>query len=330
MDDGSEDGTSQVAQRIANETLDSARLTVLRTHSLPPLWVGKVWALSRGVSAVGPDSTFVLFTDADIVHPDGTVQALVTKALCEGLDLVSLMAHLRARSPLERLLIPAFVYFFGMLYPFRWTNDHQQRTAAAAGGCILMRWDALVRAGGVESIAAAIIDACALARRIKGCSREGGGRLWLGLSRQVHSVRNYSGLQGVWDMVARSACAQLGYSPWLLLGAVLGMLLVFVTPPSAVISGLLATTVAGESVPGVWLVATGVSAWTIMALTYRPMGAWYARSWLHARTLPAAAALYTIMTINSAWRRSGAVWKGRTYEGPARDARTGPTATDKP
>ncbi len=323
VDDRSEDGTAAVARGVANESGWAQRLTVVGADPLPPGWAGKVWAMRRGVSAVRPDSTFVLFTDADIAHPADSVRALVGKALRDDLDLVSLMARLRAESAFERLLIPAFVYFFAMLYPFRWAGDPRRGTAAAAGGCMLVRRDALERAGGVESIAPEVIDDCALARRIKDHGRESGGRLWLGLSRQVRSVRAYGGLRGVWNTVARTAFTQLRYSPLLLLLTVLGMLLLFVAPPLAAVGGLLALVLGGAAPPAAWLFASGLGAWAIMAVTYRPMGVWYQRAVPHACTLPVAGALYTFMTISSAWRHlrgRGAAWQGRSYTDTRRTA----------
>lgn len=317
VDDSSEDGTAAVAREAARETGAGGRLTVVPARPLPEGWTGKVWALSEGVrAAADSEPEFLLLTDADIAHGTGSLRALVAIARREGLDLVSVMARLPAGTAWERLLIPAFVYFFAKLYPFRWAADPRKRTAAAAGGCLLLRRQALQRAGGLERIAGAVIDDCALAERIKGS----GGRLWLGYSEGVHSLRAYEGLSGVWSMVARSAYVQLNRSPLLLAGTVAGMLLAYLTPPLAALGGLAALALGAGAAPGASLAAAGFAAWALMAASYLPLLGWLAAPRLLVPLLPVAAALYTLMTVDSAvshYRGRTAAWKGRAYS-PAR------------
>lgn len=326
VDDRSEDDTGRVAQEVAADLGAGERLTVLQGRPLPQGWAGKLWALHQGIQAsAATGSPYLLLTDADIAHRPGVLRALVAKAQTEDADLVSLMAMLRVESAWERLLIPAFVYFFAKLYPFRWVKAPSKATAGAAGGCLLLRREALERAGGLQPIASALIDDCALARRIKSSGRPGGGRLWLGLTHDVHSLRPYHGLAGVWGMVARSAFAQLGFSPLVLAGTVLGMVLTYLVPPLAGLSGLLAAMAGAPQALAWWLACTGLAAWGLMAGSYLPMVRWYRLPGLLAPLLPVAGALYTAMTVDSAlrwWRGLGGAWKGRTY-GPVR-AEQGP------
>ena len=313
VDDQSEDRTVAIARRAAEQSGFPHRLTVLAGQPLPSGWAGKVWAMSQGaeLAAEGP-STYIWFTDADIAHDPGTLQTLVQKAATENLDLVSLMAQLRVDSHWDRLLIPAFVYFFAKLYPFRFVNNPRRRTAGAAGGCILVRRQALEKAGGVAGLRSALIDDCALGRLIK----RHGGRIWLGFTQTVQSVRAYGTLRSVWDMVARSAFHQLNYSVMKLIGTVIGMLLIYAAPPIATVAGALAA-VAGNP-GGIGLAMLGGATWGLMTLSFVPIlrhqhsGIW------QALLLPVAGALYTAMTISSAWRhatgRSG-MWKGRPYSG---------------
>lgn len=301
VDDRSEDGTGEIAQQLDRHS----RLSVLQTQPLPDGWTGKLWAMEQGVAQA--QAEYILFTDADIAHPPQSVRALVHKAQREQLDLVSLMVLLRVHTVWERLLIPAFVFFFQKLYPFRWANSPDQRLAAAAGGCILLRHEALTRAGGLQAIRGALIDDCALAKVVKGS----GGRIWLGLTRSVLSLRPYDHLSEIWNMVARTAFTQLGYSPLLLVGTVLGMAFLYLLPVLSLLSSQ-------------WL---GSLSWLLMALAYLPTVRLYRGSPLWALTLPLAGALYTAMTIDSAlqhWRGRGGAWKGRTY--PVSTA-SGPTAS---
>ncbi len=324
VDDRSEDGTAAVARQAASGVGASERLTVVAGGPLPSGWAGKVWALQQGYLALrqaqeavhGPDMPeFLLLTDADIAHSPGSLRSLVLKAVLEGLDLVSLMARLRAKSFWERLLIPAFVYYFAKLYPFGWANDPRRRTAAAAGGCVLLRREALERAGGFQPIASAIIDDCALARLIKTAGRPQGGRTWLGLTHTVNSLRAYDSLAHIWDMVARTAFVQLRYSAALLLATVVGMVLVYLVPPVAALGGLAMAGTGGGALA--WgLAGAGMAAWALMAGTYLPMLRWYSLpAWL-ALLMPLTALLYTLMTVDSAlryWRGKGGAWKGRAY-----------------
>ncbi|WP_280671861.1 MULTISPECIES: glycosyltransferase [unclassified Kitasatospora] len=305
VDDHSSDGTARVAGRLSGGGLP---LTVCTPPPLPPGWTGKLWAVRHGVEQAGPVE-YLLLTDADISHGPDTLAALVAAAETHRLDLVSQMARLRTETGWERLIVPAFVYFFAQLYPFRRSNRPGARTAAAAGGCSLVRRDALERAGGIEAIRGAVIDDVSLARAVK----RTGGRTWLGLAERpaalrVDSVRPYPGLAPLWRMVSRSAYAQLRHSPALLLGTVLGLAVVYLVPAVAVLAGL---------VGGDWpLLAVGAAAWALMAGTYLPMTRYYDRPAPAAALLPFTALLYLLMTVDSAvqhWRGRGAAWKGRTY-----------------
>ncbi len=270
----------------------------------PPGWAGKVWAQSAALEHVG-EATWLLFTDADIAHPVDGVAALVAAALADGRDLVSLMARLRIVTGWERLLVPAFVYFFAQLYPFRWVACG--RAAAAAGGCLLLRRSVLEAAGGVAVVHDAVIDDVALARAVQ---HRAGGRLWLGRAEQVRSVRPYRRLRDLWQMVARSAYTQLTRSPLLLVGTVVGLLLVYVVPPAACLSGL----ATGDALAAV----AGGSAWLLMTASYLPQLRYAGQPPGLALTLPAVAVLYLLMTVDSARQHRlgrGAAWKGRAVAG---------------
>ncbi|MFJ9522224.1 glycosyltransferase [Kitasatospora sp. NPDC101801] len=314
VDDHSSDGTGELARRLA--TGGGLPLTVTTPPPLPPGWTGKLWALRHGVEQAGRPE-YLLLTDADIAHRPDSLAALVAAAEGHRLDLVSQMARLRVETGWERLIVPAFVYFFAQLYPFRWSNRPGSRTAAAAGGCSLVRRTALERAGGIAAIRGAVIDDVNLARAVK----RTGGRTWLGLAEQVDSVRPYPELGQLWRMVSRSAYAQLRHSPLLLLGTVLGLALVYLVPPVA--------TVAGAVTGTWWVAAAGGAAWALMAGTFTPMLRYYGQPAAAALLLPFTALLYLLMTVDSAvqhWRGRGAAWKGRTYgkvlepdDGPASD-----------
>ena len=316
VDDHSEDGTAEVARQTAATTGAAERLTVISAQPLAQGWTGKLWALQQGVHASEiTGSEFLLLTDADIAHSPDSLRALALKARTGRLDLVSLMARLRVETLWERLLIPAFVYFFAKLYPSRWASDPRKSTAAA-GGCILVSRDALEHAGGLEPIAGALIDDCAPAGRIKRHGGPAGGRIWLGLTQMVRSLRDYKSLAPIWNMVARTAFAQLNFSLLLLLGTVAGMLFVYLVPPLSALGGLAALFLSQEAV-AMWLAATGLAAWTLMAVSYTPMLRWHNTSRLFAPLLPVTATLYTLMTVESAlrwWRGKGGAWKGRTYD----------------
>ncbi|WP_051579420.1 glycosyltransferase [Pseudonocardia acaciae] len=300
VDDNSGDGTAEVAARLA--AAGGLPLVTTRPGEPPAGWSGKLWALAHGVDEAG-DVDYLLFTDADIAHGPDSLAGLVAAA-SEGRDLVSLMAVLRTETAWERLVVPAFVYFFAMLYPFRWVNRAGARTAAAAGGCVLVRREALAAAGGIAAIRGALIDDVALARLVK----RAGGRTWLGLADDVRSVRPYPRLADLWRMVARSAYTQLRYSPVLLAGTVLGLALVFLAPPAVTVAGALAGDLTAALL--------GALAWLGMAASYVPMLRYYGRPVLLAPLLPVTALLYTLMTLDSARRHRfgrGASWKGREY-----------------
>jgi hopene-associated glycosyltransferase HpnB len=231
------------------------------------------------------------------------LQQLVAQAEANHLDLVSLMVQLRCQSFWERLLIPAFVFFFQMLYPFPWVNQFGKKTAAAAGGCALIRFGALKRIDGLRAIKDALIDDCALGAAVKQ-----GGPIWLGLSTTTRSLRPYPDLSSIWNMVTRSAYTQLNYSPWLLIGTVLGMGLVYLVSPLGIALGVLW----GQPL----LVLFGLVGWLLMALAYWPTVNLYSGNPFWALTLPLIAVLYTLMTVDSArrhWQGQGGAWKGRVY-----------------
>ncbi|MFE4693040.1 glycosyltransferase [Streptomyces sp. NPDC056749] len=310
VDDCSGDGTGELA-RALSARCGGLPLTVVTPGEPEPGWTGKLWALRHGMAlAQQRRPEFLLLTDADIAHAPDSLRELVAAAGPEGedgFDLVSQMARLRVTSAWERLVVPAFVYFFGQLYPFRRVNARGSRTAAAAGGCVLLRAAAAERARVPESIRQAVIDDVSLARAV----RRGGGRIWLGLADRVDSVRPYPRLADLWDMVARSAYAQLRHSPVLLAGTVLGLGLVYVAPPVTLVTGLLT----GDPVAAV----AGGAAWAVMAGTYVPMLGYYRQPLWPALLLPFTAVLYLLMTVDSAVRHHrglGAAWKGRTYARP--------------
>jgi hopene-associated glycosyltransferase HpnB len=294
VDDDSSDGTDSIASALG--------AGVARGSGRPDGWAGKVAAMQRGVEAAG-DPDYLLFTDADIAFPPDTVRRLVGAASFSGLVLTSQMVRLRAKTRWERLLVPAFVYFFAQLYPFALVN-RPGRTAAAAGGCMLVRASTLQSAGGLAGIRGALIDDVALARLLKPR-----GPIWLGLTPVIESVRAYPRLADLWAMVARSAYTQLRCSPLLLMGTVLGLLFTYAVPPAALIGGLAA------GLPTLALL--GGLAWLVMALTYVPMLRFYGVMPLAAVLLPATALLYLAMTVDSARRHlvgRGGAWKGRVQQ----------------
>lgn len=303
VDDNSDDGTADIALQAGD---DDGRLHVVGGRPLETGWSGKLWAVSQGIAAAAeraPDAQYLLLTDADIAHDLGNLKRLVDKAEREGRHLVSLMVMLRAEEFWERWLIPAFVFFFQKLYPFPAVNDPKSNVAAAAGGCMLVRRATLEAAGGISAIRGALIDDCALARLIKKK-----GPIWLGLATRTRSLRAYGRLSEIWDMVARTAYVQLDHSPLQLLGTVIGMALIYVAPPAALIGGAVAA-----SVP---LVAVGGAAWLLMLRAYAPTLRLYRRPAWHGLALPLTAGLYTLMTLSSAWRHwlgRGGAWKGRHY-----------------
>lgn len=308
VDDGSTDGTGALARSLADGR-GGPPLTVDSPGEPPPGWTGKLWAVRHGMALARArtDAEYLLLTDADIAHEPDSLRELVAAARSGGLDLVSQMARLRVASFWERLVVPAFVYFFAQLYPFRWINRPAARTAAAAGGCVLLRREAAERAQIPDSIRQAVIDDVSLARAVK----RSGGRIWLGLAERVDSVRPYPGLAPLWRMVSRSAYAQLRHNPLLLAGTVAGMAVIYLAPPAAVLTGALT----GHTVT----LTAGAAAWAVMTGTYVPMLRYYRQSPALAPLLPFTGLLYLLMTVDSAvqhYRGRGAAWKGRTYARP--------------
>ncbi|MFJ7150273.1 glycosyltransferase [Streptomyces sp. NPDC100445] len=307
VDDGSTDGTGDLARELSRRH-GGLPLTVGSPGEPPAGWTGKLWAVRYGIGlARAREPVYLLLTDADIAHTPDSLRELVAAAGTGGFDLVSQMARLRVESTWERLVVPAFVYFFAQLYPFRWIGRDGSRTAAAAGGCVLLRAAMADEAGVPDAIRHAVIDDVALARAVK----RAGGRVWLGLADRVDSVRPYPNLRDLWRMVARSAYAQLRHQLALLLGTVAGLALVYLVPPAAVVVGL-----AGG---GTATAVTGALAWAVMAGTYVPMLRYYRQPLWLAPLLPFTASLYLLMTVDSAVRHHrgrGAAWKGRTYARP--------------
>ncbi|MBF0561657.1 MAG: presqualene diphosphate synthase HpnD [Alphaproteobacteria bacterium] len=306
VDDGSDDGTAAVVAATTNALGVSDRVTLVPGAPLPAGWTGKTWAMAQGVRAAGataPLAAYILFTDADIVYEPQVLSRLVAKAIAERRDLVSVMAWLRCQEPWERLLIPAFVFFFQKLYPFRAVNDPYSPVAAAAGGCMLVRRQALSGCGGIEAIRDRVIDDCALGQQMKGS-----GSIWLGLSEAVRSLREYEDLDDIWRMVARTAFVQLDHKVVFLFGTVAAMTLLYLVPPAAALVGILS----GRG----GLLFAGALGMGMMTAAYRPTTAFYRLSWPAALTLPAAAVLFTLMTVDSArltWLGRGGAWKGRVY-----------------
>jgi cellulose synthase/poly-beta-1,6-N-acetylglucosamine synthase-like glycosyltransferase len=339
VDDHSEDQTAQRAQQSASEIGAESRITIRTASPLPPGWTGKLWALNEGISkcrtnpvtsnpaflgvssrapevsrdrgiclssfddpaatANGVNPVYFWFTDADIVHAPDTLRCLVARAEQNHLDLTSLMVLLRAKSLHERALIPAFLFFFLKLYPPRWTADPNSRTAGAAGGCILLRRQALTRIGGLAAIRTEVIDDCALARAVK----HTGGKIWMGLTRASQSQRAYLTFSEIRDMIARTAFTQLRYSPALFLGTLAGMFLTYIAPVALLFAHYNATR------------ALALTAYLLMSLAFLPTIRFYRLSPLWTPLLPLAALFYAYATTLSAlryWLNRGAQWKGRS------------------
>ena len=301
VDDNSDDGTAQVANAAATKGL-----SVVTGKPLADGWSGKLWAVKQGLDAaeeIDADAAYVLLTDADITHDSESLRRLVAKAEVDGLNLVSLMVRLRCESLWEKLLIPAFIFFFQKLYPFPWVNDPARPLAAAAGGCMLIRRGALRHIGGVDSIRDRLIDDCALAGQIKKY-----GPIWLGLSNKVRSERAYGALSEIWEMVARTAFGQLGNSILALIGTVLAMSIAYLVPPIAA-SGVLGGGAGAALGVLTWWGLMGIAFWPTLTLYGMP------KAW--SLLLPVAAFLFTLMTVSSAiryWRGRGGAWKGRHYK----------------
>jgi hopene-associated glycosyltransferase HpnB len=313
VDDGSDDGTGQIAAELGAKSLagGGAPLTVVAGQSRPQGWAGKVWAMAQGAAAAADTPTgYLLFTDADISWTQGSLRELVAAAERDDRALLSQMVLLRAETAWERVIVPAFVYFFAQLYPFRRVNSPASRTAAGAGGCMLIRRAALDKAGGLAPVHGALIDDVALATLLK----RDGNRCWLGLTRQITSARPYPRLATLWHMIARSAYTQLRYSPPLLAGTIAGLLLLYAVPPAGAIVWLAAAAAGAAGGPAAAAGIAGLAGWALMTVSYLPMLRFYRLSPLRAPSLPLIAVLYAAMTADSARRHySGrsVSWRGR-------------------
>jgi hopene-associated glycosyltransferase HpnB len=298
VNDHSDDGTAE----IARESAGTDRLTVVAAPPLAPGWTGKLWALAEGLRQAEPfHPDYVLFSDADIVHaPEGLAQ-LVARAETGGYDLVSWMVKLRAENFAEKALIPAFVFFFFMLYPPAWTENMRRPIAGAAGGCILLRWTALARIGGIAAIRGDLIDDCALAKAVKST----GGKIWLGITSETRSIRGYGTFGEIGRMISRTAFWQLRHATILLLGTIVGMFLTYMLPPLLLFTGK------------PLIIALGALAWALMMAAYLPSLRLYGASPLWAPALPLVALFYTGATVHSAiryWTGHGGEWKGRAQD----------------
>ena len=299
VDDHSNDATSDLARRVAQEKSAESRLVIRSASELPPGWTGKLWALQEGVTIAAPQApAFFWFSDADIGHALDTLRRLVARAEQQELDLTSLMVLLQAKTLPERALIPAFLFFFLKLYPPRWIADPQARTAGAAGGCVLLRRTALERIGGFAAIRGEVIDDCSLARAVK---RSGGG-VWMGLTRGSVSLRAYGSFGEIRDLVARTAFTQLGYSTLLLAGTLAGLFLTYVAPVALLFAHGNATRI------------LALATWLLMSLLFLPTVRFYRVSAVWALPLPFTALFYAYATWLSAlryWLGRGGQWKGR-------------------
>jgi hopene-associated glycosyltransferase HpnB len=295
VDDGSTDGTGEIARGLAD-----SRLTVVAGTARPAGWSGKLWAVAQGIEAA-PDAAFVLLTDADVEHGPSHLTSLVATAERDDLDLVSEMVALRCVSLAERTLVPAFVFFFQLLYPFLWINNSRRSTAAAAGGTMLLRRRALVRIGGIGAVRDKLIDDVALAKKVKP-----GGRIWLGHATMARSLRPYPRFADIWHMIARTAYVQLRLSPLLLVATILVMAWIWLVPPLAALFGEDGTR---------WM---GLAAWIMLTASYLPTLHLFGRSPAWAAMLPLVALFYMAATLGSAANHHlgrGVAWKGRAYQG---------------
>ena len=304
VDDNSSDNTAAFAKSLASQ---NNRLTVVSGRPLPPGWSGKVWAMQQGVEAAqrfSPD--YLLFTDADIEHDPENIASLLSIAEAGHLDLASFMVKLHCRTLPEKLLIPAFVFFFFQLYPPKWTASNNNSTAGAAGGCLLVRSDTLQRSGGLQQIRGEIIDDCSLARIVK----HSGGTLWLGLTESAHSIRPYRTFGEIERMISRTAFNQLRHSLLLLLVAVAGLLATYIAPIALLFGS---TNIA---------VLSGAVAFALMMTLYAPMVRFYRLNPLWTLTLPFSAIFYMGATLHSAWKYwfgRGGQWKGRAQDQQRRE-----------
>jgi len=304
VDDHSEDTTAQLAWEAARRAAADDRVEVIAAETLPPGWTGKLWAMQQGVEHARKHAAdYFWFTDADIRQAPDTLSRLMSRGETHRLDMVSLMVLLETKSLAEKLLIPAFLYFFLKLYPPKWVANAKSRTAGAAGGCVLLKREALERIGGFARICGEVIDDCSLAIAVK----QSGGKPWLGLTRKSVSLRGYATFAEIRDMISRTAYTQLGYSPVLLAGALLGMFLTYGVPVLFTFSPY----------PAVWRMS--LSGWALMTLTYLPTVRFYGLSPLWAPALPVAALFYSYSTWLSAlryWMGRGGQWKGRAQAPP--------------
>jgi hopene-associated glycosyltransferase HpnB len=302
VDDQSSDGTADVVREAAQAAGRPQAVEVIQGDPLPAGWTGKLWAVQQGVRrAMEFAPAFLLLTDADIRHSHDSIATLVAIAESGPYDLTSFMVKLHCETIAEKLLIPAFVFFFFMLYPPEWTRDPRRATAGAAGGCMLVRPAALEKAGGIAAIRQEIIDDCALARAIK----LNGGHVWLGLAPDTVSTRVYATFGDVERMISRTAFKQLRHSAFILFGSLLGLAVTYLVPWVLILSG------------HVMLAAVGVVCWLLMTIAYAPMVRYYGRGPQWALTLPASASFYMFATLHSAikyWSGRGGEWKGRAQD----------------
>jgi hopene-associated glycosyltransferase HpnB len=311
VDDESTDGTADSVRRAAEKAGKADALIVIQSKPLPSGWTGKVWSMHQGIEYArirGINPIWILFTDADVLHGPKTVANLGLIASQGNYDLVSLMVKLTCESIAEKLLIPAFVYFFFMLYPPAWIRNPRRSTAGAAGGCMMVRAETLERAGGLQAIRGAVIDDCALA----GLLKQHGGKLWLGLTDQSQSLRRYHTFSHIEHTISRTAFNQLKHSSVLLLGTIAGMLITYLAPPLLLLTG---------SRPAIFM---GAAAWAAMTITYSTMVRYYRQNPAWALTLPLAALFYLGASIHSAvkyWNGSGGEWKGRVQDVRGKDIR---------
>ncbi|MDX5948669.1 MAG: glycosyltransferase [Zymomonas mobilis subsp. pomaceae] len=295
VNDGSEDNTAEVAVATLQDC-QADNLVILDGKPVPSGWAGKLWAVEQGIKAAG-SVKWLWLTDADIAHKQDTLRMLVAKAEEEGLVFHSLMARLSCNNFAEWALIPAFVFFFQMLYPFRYINDPKRKVAGAAGGCMLTDRISLENAGGISSIRHAIIDDCSL-----GAIMKKQGKIRLSLTNRSLSIRPYLNFKEIGHMISRSAYAQLRYSPILLALTLIGMGIVYLIPPFLALLG---------HGTAAWI---GIAGWVMMALAFQPILHFYHRSPLWGIALPLIAAFYSGATFFSAvhvWQGRGGMWKGR-------------------
>jgi hopene-associated glycosyltransferase HpnB len=302
-DDNSQDGTADRARAAAADLGASERLAVISAPPLPEGWSGKMWAQEQGLAEAAklhPLAELYLLTDADIDHGQSQLKRMVARLEAERLDLASLMVRLPTESWIEKAVVPAFIFFFRLLYPFRWVGDGTKVTAAAAGGYMLIRRTLLDKIGGIAAIQSALIDDCALAAKVK----RAGGRLSLDLADETWSLRRYVGAGELWMMIARSAYTQLNHSPLLLAGTVIAIIIGFFLPPIFAFTG---------SIPA-------LLAWAALSVAYLPILRYHRLGLWMAPLLPVVALFYLGATLDSGrrhWMGRGGMWKGRVQAHPA-------------